>query len=108
MSEQVTVIPQSSLDSDGNPAPSGTPVVLNAFAVAPGNTTLQFGDTGDIDSADFTVYFLDRMVVIHDDDVIVVRGRTCRARVQEWRDPWNVGMPLEGLVVLCRSKTGAS
>lgn len=108
MTEQVTVIPQSSLDSDGNPTASGTPVVLTPFTVAPGNTTLQFGDTGDTDSVDFTVYFLDRQAPVHDDDSIVVRGRTCRARVQEWRDPWAVGQPLEGLVVLCTSKTGAS
>lgn len=106
--ETVTVIPQSSLDSDGNPVSGGEPLVLNVFAVEPGNTAQQFGDTGDVDSVDFSVYFLDRLAPVHDDDAIVVRGRTCRARVKEWRDPWPGDVPLEGLVVLCHSTTGAS
>lgn len=104
--EQVTVIPQSQINDDGDPVAGGDPFVLSAFAVAPGNTTVQYNNSGDVESADFTVY-LDRGAPVLDGDVIQVRGLVCVARVQEWRDPWP-GEPLEGLVVLCRSKTGAS
>lgn len=106
-SEQVTVTPQAGLDGDGDPIPGGTPVVIEAITVAPGNTAIQFMDSGDVDSADFTVY-LPIGAQIKDDDLITVRERTCLARVQEWRDPWPGGVPLDGVVVLCKSVTGAS
>lgn len=105
--ESVTVYPQFDTDDDGNPVPGGSPVVLEAFAVAPGNTTVLFGDSGSLDSADFTVY-LSLDAAVNDGDLIEVRGRTCRARVQEWRDPWPGTPPLDGMVVLCKSATGAS
>lgn len=105
MSEPVTVTPQVSRDDDGNPVPGGAPMVLQAFAVAPGNTTVQFTDSGNVDSADFTVYFLES-VNINDGDLIEVRGRTCTARVRDWVDPY--GSDVGGLEVLCTSDTGAS
>lgn len=102
MAETVTVTPQSGYDSRGNPLPSGDPVVLPTLAIAPGNTVLQFGIGGDLDDVQFTVYMeLDSS--INDDDEMTVRGKECRARVQEWRSPrTNRG----GLVVLARSTTG--
>lgn len=106
--EQVTVIPQSSIDDDGNPGTSGDPILLEAFAVAPGNTTLQFGESGEVDAADFTVY-LDVDAPVSDDDLMQVRGRTCSVRVQEWIDPWPGTHPqVGGVVVICKSRTGAS
>lgn len=105
--ETVTVTSQAGLDEDGNPTSGGIPAVVETIAIAPGNTSFAFMDSGDVDSAEFTVY-LPVGSPVHDDDLITVRGRTCRARVQEWRDPWPSGEPLEGLVVLCRSVTGGS
>lgn len=105
--EQVTIIPQSGLDDDGDPIPGGTPVTIEAITVAPGNTSLQFMDSGGIDSAEFTVY-LQLGAPVNDDDIITVRGRNFRARVQEWRDPWPGIESLDALVVLCKSVTGAS
>lgn len=105
--EQVTVTTAGGLDNDGNPLPDGEPVVIDAFTVAPGNTTGQFTESGGLDSAEFTVY-LPLGSPISDDDLIEVRGRTCLARVQEWRDPWSSADALECLEVLCKSTTGAS
>lgn len=104
MSETVTITPTFGRDDDGNPIANGTPVVVAPIAVAPGNTTVQFTDSGNVDSADFTVYF--RLgVSVKDGDLIEVRDRDCIARVQEWVNPYaNHG----GVVVLCRSATGAS
>jgi hypothetical protein len=107
MTEQVTVTPQSGLDSDGDPIAAGVPVVLDAIAVAPGNTSFRVGDDSELDSAESTVY-LPVGSPVSDDDLILVRGRACLARVQEWRDPWAGLEPLDGLVVLCKSVTGAS
>lgn len=106
MAETVTVRPQRKLDSDGNPAAAGSPVVLTPIAIAPGNTVRSYGDQGDLDQADFTVYLkLADKSKIADDYEIDVRGKTCTARVQEWRSPrTNRG----GLVVLCNSATGKS
>lgn len=104
MNETVTITPSGGRDDDGNPVTGGDPVVVAPIAIAPGNTTVQFTDSGNVDSADFTVYF--RLgVEISDGDVITVRGRDCLARVQEWINPYaNHG----GVVVLCTSDTGAS
>lgn len=106
-SEPVTVTPAGGLDSDGNPLPDGTPVVVDAITVAPGNTTGQFTDAGGLDSAEFTAY-LPLGSPVSNDDLILVRGRPCLARVQEWRDPWPGDLAIECLVVLCKSTTGAS
>lgn len=105
--EPVTVIPQTGLDDNGDPTAAETPVVLEAITVAPGNTTFQFGDQGERDSAEYTVY-LPFGSPVSDDDLITVRGRNFRARVQEWRDPWPGEVSLDGLVVLCKSVTGVS
>jgi hypothetical protein len=78
---------------------------LEAFAVAPGNTTVQITNPGSVDSAEFTVYFL-KSVNINDGDLIEVRDRTCIARVRNWVDPW--GSNVGGMEILCISKTGAS
>lgn len=105
--EDVTVTPQGGLDDDGDPAAGGTPIVIGAITVAPGNTSLQFSDSGEVDSVEYTVY-LPAGSAISDDDLITVRGRDFRARVQEWRDPWPGEVSLDGLVVLCKSVTGGS
>lgn len=102
MAETITVTPQSGYDSDGNPLPAGDPVTLTTLGIAPGNTVLTYGIGGDLDDVQFTVY-LELGSAIADDDQITVRGKDCRARVQEWRSPWtNRG----GLAVLARSTTG--
>ena len=106
MTEQVTVTPLAGLNSDGDPIPGGTPVVLNAIFVAPGNTSLRLTESGDVDSAEFTVY-LPIDAPIHDDDLITVRDKPCFARVREWRDPWP-GESLNSLEVLCKSVTGGT
>lgn len=105
--ETVTVTPQAGLDDDGDPIAGGGPVAVEAITVAPGNTTLSYNDQGDLDSAEFTVY-LPLGSPVSDDDLITVRGKTCRARVQEWRDPWPGEVSLDGMVVLCKSVTGVS
>jgi hypothetical protein len=102
MSETVTVTPQSGLDKHGNPIDAGDPVVLPTLAIAPGNTLQTPGLGGDLDDVQFTV-FLELGSAIADDDEILVRGKTCRARVQEWRSPWS---ERGGLVVLAQSSTG--
>lgn len=105
MIETVTVTPTGGgLDSDGNPTTTGSPVVLPTIAVAPGNTLLSLGIGGDLDDVEFTVY-MSLGSAVSDDDQITVRGKACRARVQEWRSPrTNRG----GLAVLARSVTGKS
>jgi hypothetical protein len=78
--------------------------VMEAFAVAPGNTTLQYTQSGNVDNIDFTLYF-NGTVDINDGDHILVRNRTCTARVQVWDNPYSNHI---GTVVLCESATGAS
>lgn len=102
--ETVTVRPQTKLDSDGNPSGGGSPVTLTPIAIAPGNTVRSFGDGGDLDAADFTVFLrLADADKIANDDEITVRDRVCTARVQLWKSP-RTGRG--GVVVLCRSATG--
>jgi len=107
MTESVTVTPRFGLDDDGNPIADGTPVVFEAFAVAPGNTTITHTDAGGVDNVAFTVFFLSA-VAIKDDDLIEVREKSCNARVQLWENPWPAALPIGGVVVLCESTTGAS
>jgi hypothetical protein len=104
MSETVTVTPRSDRDDDGNPVANGSPVTLSARAIAPGNTTVRYTESGNVDNVAFTV-FLRLGAAVKDGDLIKVRNQTCVARVQEWRSPWsNRG----GVVVLAESVTGAS
>lgn len=104
--ETVTVTPLFEMDADGNPVPPGTPVMLTPIAIAPGNTTRQFGDGGELEAAEFTVYLrLADEAKIADDYQVDVRGKTCLARVQVWRSP-RTGRG--GVVVLCRAATGTS
>lgn len=104
MPETVTVTPRSDRDDDGNPVANGAPFELTPFAIGPGNTTIQYTDSGDVDSAEFTLYFMPApTAAIRDGDLITVRGRTCVARPRLW-DWQNFG----GLEVLCESMTGAA
>lgn len=112
MAETVTVTPKSGFDDDGNPVAAGTPVVLTPWEIAPGNTSQQYGQGGDLDNVAFTVYFPLRVrtgldtysvtdTLIRDDDDILVRGHLCRARVRRWESGGR-----GGLEVLCQSATG--
>lgn len=104
MAETVTITPQFGRDDDGNPVPPGDPITLTPFAIAPGNTTVQFTDAGNVDSADFTVYFMPAPdAEVKDGDLIEVRDRLCTARVRLW--DWE---GISGLEILCTSDTGAS
>lgn len=100
------------LDDDGNPTAGGTPVTLTPWEIAPGNTVLQYGIGADLDDVQYTVYFPLRLHgqstqdLIPDDSVITVDGKPCRARVQVWQS--QRGGNRGGVVVLCRSTTGAS
>ena len=91
-------------DSDGNPIDSGALIVVEAIAIAPGNTSLGFIEGSETDVADYTVY-LPLGSPIVDDNLIKVRGKQCRARVKEWVSPWT---GRGGLEVVCKSATGAS
>ncbi|MBU8819549.1 hypothetical protein KL864_27055 [Mycolicibacterium goodii] len=102
--ETVTVTPLFGRDAKGDPIDPGAPVILTPIAIAPGNTTLTYGEHGDLDRADFTVYLaLSDAGKVKDDDQIVVRNRTCKARVRVWRSP-RTGRG--GVEVLCQSATG--
>ncbi|QFG10029.1 head-to-tail stopper [Mycobacterium phage IdentityCrisis] len=103
------------MDDDDNPLPSGAPVVLTPLRIAPGNTALSFGEGGDQDAVEFTVYFglttrrADTNTVVATTDVVAdnygirVRGRNCLARVRVWHSPRS---GRGGVEVLCRSVTG--
>jgi hypothetical protein len=97
--------PTEEWDSEGNwqgadPDSAGTE--LTALEVAPGNSLVEYGIGTDLDEVAFTVYF-ELGTEIHDDDLLEVRGRQCRARVALW-DSAGLG----GLAVLAQSATGAS
>jgi hypothetical protein len=104
MSESVVVTPRFERDDDGNPVADGTPVTLEAFAVAPGNSTITYTDAGDVDNVAFTVFF-QAPVAVKDGDLITVREKDCNARIQLWENPYH---PHGGFVVLAESITGAS
>lgn len=113
MSETVRIIPQGGRNSDGDPLPAGTPFDLVAWEIAPGNTLLRYGIGGDLDSVDFTAFLPLRCRVavdadwqttvsaLTDDFRILVRGRDCFGRVQEWNSSGQ-----GGVVVLCHSARG--
>ncbi|OKH70814.1 hypothetical protein EB72_24785 [Mycobacterium sp. SWH-M1] len=102
MAESVTVTPGGHYDGKGKWIQGGSPVSVTTLGIAPGNTTLAVGQGGDSDTVEFTVY-LELGSPISDDDLITVRGKQCKVRVQEWRSPQtNRG----GLVVLASLTTG--
>lgn len=115
MSETVTVTPQSGTNSDGDPMPAGTPFDVVAMEIAPGNTLLRYGIGGDLDNVDFTAYlplrvktavdadYQTTVSALTDDFRILVRGRDCLGRVQEWNSSGQ-----GGVVVLCHSARGKS
>lgn len=104
MSETITVTPKGATNTDGDPTSDGTPVVLTPIAIAPGNTSRSFDAGGDLEQVDFTIYLrLSDESRIADDDIVLVRGRHCRARVRTWRSP-RTGRG--GLEVLATSATG--
>jgi hypothetical protein len=94
------------LDDDGNPvaAGGGGPTTIYARAIAPGDTRLTPGATSDLDEVAFTAYF-NLGDPIADNNMVMVRGRLCRARVKEWVSPWS---GRGGLEVACISATGAT
>lgn len=106
MTETVTVTPGAGeLDDDGNPTQAGAPYELTPLQIAPGNTTQTYGVSGELEQADFTVYFpLGIESQIADGYLVDVRGHKCTARVRVWRSSADRG----GVEVLCRSATGAS
>jgi hypothetical protein len=104
MSEAVTVTPRFERDDDGNPVDNGAPVTLEAFAVAPGNSTIAYTQAGDVDTVAFTVFFNEAQD-INDGDLITVRGKPCNARTQLWENPYH---PHGGFVVLAEAITGAA
>ena len=114
MTEQVTITPMGGQNADGDPLPDGASFAVTAFEVAPGNTLLEFGIGGDLDSVDFTAYLplrfrdvggfwsplADRLAAPFRVDV---RGRSCIGRAQEWNSGGR-----GGIAVLCHSATGKS
>lgn len=80
--EEVTIIPHGGRDDDGNALPAGTPFVVTAFNVNPGATSAKFEPGGEVSTAVFTI-ILPPDTAISDDDWVIVRGRTGRARVQK-------------------------
>lgn len=111
MSEQVTVIPLGGHDGNGDALPDGTPLVLLAYEVAPGNTLLSYGIGGDLDSVDYTAFLPLRFraggtwsalaPILESPFDIEVRGRRCNGRAQIW-DSRGHG----GIAVLAHSSTG--
>lgn len=114
MRELVTIRPDAGRDSDGDPLADGAPFDVRALEVAPGNTLRAPRTGGDLDSADFTVFLPlriragDTYVVTStactENFSIVVRGRTCRGRLQEWKSGGRGGC---AVLALSRSGKGA-
>lgn len=103
--ERVTITPHFTRDDDGVEAPpAGDPLIVIARGVTAGNTAERFGASGAEDEADFTVA-LDLGTPIEDGDLIRVRGRNCRARVQLQQSQHPARRML---IVLCKSITGGA
>jgi hypothetical protein len=100
--EMVTIIPRNGRDDNGQPAADGTPVPVLAANVEPGNTTISYGITGELDTADFTVA-LPIDAVINDNDAMIVRGRYGIVRVTKSINRW---VDRQVQVVLVYSFTG--
>lgn len=118
MSETITVAPPVKYDTDSKRIVDNTdPIELVPLEVEPGNSVLKYGIGGDLDDVEFTVYlplkqrrqvddefvWVDTTTLVVDDSVIVVRGRTCRARVHVWKSQRS---RRGGIAVLCQSATG--
>lgn len=115
MTERVTITPLGGLNTNGDPRSDGTPFDLVAWEVAPGNTLLQYGIGGDLDTVEFTVFlplriraqvgadWLWQPVIdkLTDSFAVDVRGRHCIGRAQEWNSGGR-----GGLAILCHSATG--
>lgn len=114
MTEQVTITPLGGRDSNGDPLPDGASFSVRAYEVAPGNTLLEYGIGGDLDSVEFTAYLplrvrdgggswsslADKLAAPFSIDV---RDRRCVGRMQEWNSGGR-----GGIAVLCHSATGQS
>lgn len=106
MTETVIVTPRYPRDTNGDEPPAGAPYPLTPLEIAPGNTMRRFGDDGDLEDAEFTVFLsLADESKIDDNYGIEVRGRDCFARVQVWRSQRS---GRGGVVVLAKSKSGKS
>jgi hypothetical protein len=113
VTETVTVTPAAGIDSDGNPANTGDPVVLTPLEVAPGNLLVRHGVGGDLTGVEFTVYLPLRVRfegawtstedLVRTGDDILVRGKQCTALVSVWRTQHG---GRGGVAVLARSATG--
>lgn len=103
-SEQVTVIPRNGRDDNGQPRADGTPQVVLAANVEPGDTSFQYGITGELDQADFTVA-LPIDVPINDGDAMIVRGYYGVVRVSKSINRW---VDRQVQIVLVYSTTGGS
>ena len=113
MKETVTITPTVGNDDNGDPVAPGAPITLTPLEIAPGNMVRRYGKGGDLTDVEFTVYFPLRIrtanntftpvdEVIHDGDVITVRGRTCSVLLEVWRSGGYRG----GAAVLARSRSG--
>lgn len=100
--EEVVVIPAGQRDLDGNYSAAGEPVPVIARAVLVGNQVRRFGAGGETVAADFTVV-LDPDAAVTDSDWIEVRGRQCRALVQEQTSQWQAR---NALIVLAQARSG--
>lgn len=113
MKETVTITPTAGNDDNGDPVAPDEPITLTPLEIAPGNMVRRYGKGGDLTDVEFTVYFplrirtdVDTMTpvdeVIHDGDLITVRGRTCSVLLEVWRSGGYWG----GAAVLARSRSG--
>lgn len=100
--ERVTIIAAAARDDDGSYGAAGAPADVTARAVTAGDTTRRFGAAGELVAADFTVVF-DLDTQIRGGDTLIVRGRRCRALIQEQLSQW---ADRNQLVVLAQSRAG--
>lgn len=113
MAETVTITPIGGTNTDGDPAADGTAFDVRALEIAPGNTLQRFGVGGDLDTVDYTVFLPLRMrdgetyvatsSKLTEDFSILVRGRKCLGRAQEWASGGR-----GGVAVLAHSAAGKS
>jgi hypothetical protein len=112
VTEQVTITPQAGFDAYDDPLPAGAPFQLSAL-VAPGDTSVQPGADGDLDTVGFTVYlplrvkrpggWVRTVTALTENFTITVRGQVCLGRVKEW-DEGGRG----GVEILATAATGAT